>query len=362
MKKMMATIISFLILLPTVSSRAEKMELNILSWDAGYVKPYEVDFIKMIDEKYGVDLVIHSEYAVSYDDYWRFARLKKADLMTITHFQLKSDKWKFIESNTVLPIDMKNISNYQYIMKKLRDSRFIIENGNLYGVPYNMGSYGLAYNSDLVEEPKSWGILWEDSAKKYYSLSDEFCENNIYVTALVLGYDYSILYDYDTFFGKIDSDVFMKKIHELKRNAFSLFGVFPNLDEMKNKLKYTTTWGWAIAKVNSEGGNWKIADPKEGCTMFFNTWSIGVSLKNEPEKKRIAEEWINYSLSPEVQGKIIDNVGHVPVTTNLEGVVSEKDVAIFRVGNEEYWGEFSLWENLNSRTKNGYKVLWENLK
>lgn len=362
MKKMRIIFILCLLLVPTVGSRAKEMELNILSWDAGYVKPYEEEFKKLISEKYGIDLVIHSEYASSYDDYWRFARLKKADLLTITHLQLKSNKWKFVESNTVLPIDLKNIPNYKYIMKNFQDSGFIVENGNVYGVPYNMGSYGLAYNADLVEEPKSWGILWEDSSKKYYSISDEFCENNIYVTALVLGYDYSILYDYDKFFETVDDDVFKKKIRELKRNAFSLFGVFPNLDEMKNNLKYTTTWGWAVAKVNAQGGNWKIADPKEGCTMFFNTWSIGVSLKDEPEKKRIAEEWINYSLSPEVQGKIIDNVGHVPVTTNLEGIVSEKNVEIFRVGNEEYWGKFSLWENLNSRTRNGYKVLWENIK
>jgi len=270
----------------------------------------------------------------------------------------KSLKWQFIEKGVALPLDLSNIPNYKYVLPFLQKNDFVTKDDIVYGIPYTMGPYGLAYNADNVEKPTSWNVLWSPEAKKAITLSKDYPVCNIYISSLVMGADYEDIYNFDQLQIKIDKDKLQDKLNKLVSNAFSLWEGVANHEEFKH-LNYAATWGYAVAQANLNGGNWKMANPSEGTTMWVDHWLITFTLKDKPLHKKIAEEWINYCLSPELQIGVIRNWGVSPVVTNINSKLTEDEIAVYRPGQNEYWKNLSLWKNQDIRTVNAYSTFWK---
>lgn len=335
----------------------ENMSLNILCWE-GYSKYYTDEFEILIKEKYDIDIEFFITFASDPSEFWNVVRLDKADLISPAHNLFKSDKNNFISTRMVLPIDLKNIPNYKNVIDFLQYNDFVTEGGEVYGIPYAMGQYALAYNADKVLEPSSWSVLWEPENKQTYSISADYVYCNIYISELVLGVPYSAIYDYDKSNKIVSSLILKEKVMELSRNSYSQWKGTASPDEFPN-LKYATTWGYAVAVANAAGGNWKIAKPKEGSTVWVDHWAISRTLKNYPKKKIIAEEWLNYILSPSVQIGVVRNWGVSPVVSNISDKLTASEVKIFKVGDNYFWKSLSLWKNQSKRTINVFSKMDE---
>lgn len=335
---------------------AKEITLNILCWE-GYTKQYTANFIKLMKEKHKVDIKFNIKNISAPQEFWDAARPKKVDLISPAHNILKSDKWKFIKGRVALPIDLKNVPNYKNLLPMLQKNQFVTKGKDVFAVPYTMGPYGLCYNADKVPEPKSWDVLWSEKAKNKFSISKDYPSCNIYVTALVLGANYKEIYDFGVLSKKIGVAKLQKKLDVLGKNAFSLWAGTAQPDEFP-KLSYATTWGYAVAAANAKGGNWKMANPKEGGTMWVDHWVITHAVKGDKFKKKICEEWINYCLSDQLQIGVVRNWGVSPVLSEVKGLTAE-EISVFNVGNDKYWESLSLWENQDNRTQNGFKVLWK---
>ena len=358
-KKHLVIIILIVLFAFNISSVfAEDVTLRILCWK-GYSKPYIEGFQKLISEKYNINVTIEISNVSDPTEFWQKSRAKKVDLISPAHNILKSNKWPFIKGtvNVALPINLDNIPNYKYVLPFLQKSIFVTENNSVYGVPYTMGPYGLAYNADKVAEPKSWNVLWSDKSKNTITLSKDYSDCNIYISALALGAKYDQLYDYDKLISRIPKKALEVKLKKLALNTFSFWEGTANYKEFP-KLTYAATWGYAVAQANINGGNWKMADPQEGTTLWVDHWVITYALKDKPLEKKLAEEWINYCLSPELQVGVIRYWGVSPVVTNINDKLTKSEISIYKPGQNDYWRTLSLWENQTTRTSNGYINMW----
>ena len=341
----------------STAALSTEIPLRILCWQ-GYAQPYVVEFQRLIKRKYGIDITVQVSHVSSPADFWKLSRAKKVDLISPAHNLLKSNKWNYIQGKIALPLNLENIPNYRYLLQFLRTNSFVAEGEEVFGIPYAMGPYGLAYNADKVSAPDSWGVLWQEHAKKRFTLSKDYPDCNIYITALALGATYDELYDYDKLISHISKRKLERGVKQLIENAASFWVGTADYTEF-SQLTYAATWGYAVAQANLHGGNWKMAYPEEGTTMWVDHWVITHSLKGQPLKKQLAEEWINYCLSNEVQLGVLRNWGVSPVVTNINDRLTPVEREIYKLGNNEYWKTLSLWQTQSTRTHNAYKNLWE---
>ena len=76
----------------------------------------------------------------------------------------------------------------------------------------------------------------------------------------------------------------------------------------------------------------------------------------------LAHEWINYTLSPDFQLKVIaEGIATPPVTKSAVAKLSPEQQKAFHVDDKDFHKKFRVYyPTLKSqRTRNGLKLLWE---
>ena len=124
-------------------------------------------------------------------------------------------------------------------------------------------------------------------------------------------------------------------------------------------LALATAWGFSFSELNKSDEKWKFASPKEGVTG----WLIGYSLQNQPILKRIAEEWINYSIGPDMQVAYVRDIRQFPVNLTIKNLLTFNDIERFGLNNPNYFQEnFIPWKILSKDDQYGFEVLWGQAK
>lgn len=351
---LLVLIVSMLI---SVNIHAE--ELRILCWEGYAIPEYTDEFEKLVKEKYGMDLKVTVKNVSDPQEFFDGIRTKKIDIISPANNIPKSKKWKFIEGQFALPVDLDNVPNYKNLIPDLQHADYISKDGAVYGVPYIYGPYGLAFNTGIVkEEPKSWNILWESQYAGKYSLSSDYHEANIYITALAMGLKRDEIFNYE----KLNTPEFKAKLKLLAKNAKSFWVGVDSADVLQG-LAMATAWGFAIPELKKRGEIWKMADLQEGATGWVDNWMIGYSLKDNPKMKKIAEEWLNFAISPEIQLKAARNLSCFPVNMAVKSDISAAEASAFHLDNPNYFKEkLILWQVLGEREQNIFKNIWEDAK
>jgi len=336
---------------------SKEVTLRIHCWE-GYARPYAKNFERLIKEKYNIDIHLKITNVSDPNEFWQFSRGRMVDLISPAHNIPRSPSWAFVEGKVALPVNLDNVPRYKDLLPILQHNDFVTQNDKVYAVPYTMGLYGLGYNAEKVKKPDSWNVLWEKSSEGYYTITKDYPDCNIYISSLVLGAAYDDLYNVDRLFKKIAQKDIQNKLNVLAKNAGSLWQGTANPDEFSH-LKYAATWGYAVSKANAKGLTWKMAKPREGSTMWVDHWLITYAV-SDPLKKKLCEEWINYCLGPELQVGVIRNWGVSPVVTSINHLITPLEMKTFNVADNDYWKSLSLWKFQNKRTKNAYRIFWNN--
>lgn len=353
------TILIASILALSFYSSIHSQELKILCWEGYASEEYLVKFKELIKQKYNIDLRITVNDVSDPYEFYDKIRSKEVDLISPAQNIPKSDQWNFIKKKLVVPINLDNIPNYKDIIPALKKTHYISVFDNVYGVPIVYGPYGLAYNTNIIkEEPKSWNILWDPRYKNKYSVSSDYHEANIYISALALGYDPNIIFNYND----INTIKLREKLKNLAVNANNFWVGVDSAEKLRG-LALATAWGFSFPELQRKGDVWKMAQPKEGVTGWVDNWMIGYSLKSNPELKRIAEEWINFSIGPFVQVGYVRNIAQFPVNLKIKNLLTEKEVKNFHLDDPNYFkNNLILWQPLRRRDQNGFKNLWEDAR
>jgi len=350
-----------IILIATCSiSSAWSEELRLLCWEGYATDQYTKKFEQYIKQKYQLDLNISVTNVSDPQEFFDGIRGKDFDLISPAHNIPKSARWAFIEKKLVLPINLSNVPNYKHIIPALKKADYITEDGLVYGVPIVYGHYGLAYNTEIIEEePESWDIFWDPQYADKYAISADYHEANIYITALAMGYEKSEIFEFS---GLRDNKELQQRLAKLASNAKSYWVGVDKAEDIKD-LALATAWGFSFGELNKKSEKWKFASPKEGVTGWIDNWLIGYSLEGRPTLKRIAEEWINYSIGPEMQVAYVHDIRQFPVNLTIKNLLSPEDVEKFGLNNPDYFQEnFIPWKILSIDDQYGFESLWKHAK
>lgn len=335
----------------------EKATLRITCW-AGYAKPYEADFKALVKDKYKVDVELQIYNPTDQDEFFLAVQNDTADLISPPIELPKTPRFYTYggERPLLQPVDINNIPNLKKMLPVFRNDTTPIYDGRRYGVPYNCGPYGLAYNADRIESaPDSWNILWEPQYAGLYTINNNFPKVNVWITALALGYSYDDIFDIE----RLDRPLLQKHLNVLAQNAKSLWDGAANPDEFP-ELTLATTWGFAAQQANQKGGNWLLAAPKEGGTAWIDCWYIGAGAKDLT--KQLAEEWINFMLAEKQQADVVKSQGVSPVITEVGEALSAKEKSMFHVGDNDYFKTVALWRVMTEETEQAFDAMWQEAK
>jgi len=330
--------------------------LRMLIWGEYATDEHQKKFIHLVKEKFNVDLKFDISFAGSHDDFFPALRDSQVDIVSPTHQIPKDKRYQLIKLKLLLPLNLKNIPNYINIIPAFQRLNFCCIRENVYGVPIANVPYGLAYNTGIITKaPASWNIFWKQKYKHQYAISRTHYESNIYITALTMGIDRSLLGDYKT----LNTPEFQNKLGQLAVNAKRLWGGIERARDLKG-LAIATAWGSSIPKLAKMGEIWKMADPKEGITTGIDHFMLSHTLKSRPRLRRIAEEWLNYLLSDESQLYMARKRGLPPTIVTVKKLLNSEEIAKFHLNDTEYYQKQRiLWPVLGKTDRKGFKRLWD---
>jgi spermidine/putrescine-binding protein len=355
-KVLTCCILSVLLLVNSAFSET----LRMMVWEC-YAPDEKVrEFEKLMEKKYGKKITIEvNRNTSSPNDFYDAVRGGKTDMFTPSHNLIKDEKFDFISKQLILPINIDNIPNYKDIIPALQKADYITEKDEIYGVPVSLGTYGLAYNTGIVKkEPDSWNILWQPEFKNKYSMSSDYYEANIYITALALGRKGVQLWDFESM---VNNPEFQNKLKILAQNAAS-FWISPDKADNLTGMALAASWGTSFPELRKKGEIWKMADPKEGTTGSADNYVICHTLRDKPFLKKIAEEWLNYVLSPKHQAEYIyRTLNLTPVTLSAKNHLSPEEISELHLDDPDYFPKhYILFPTIRTqRDRNGMKFLWD---
>lgn len=180
--------------------------------------------------------------------------------------------------------------------------------GEDYGPAYTVGRLGIAYNTDMVKQDvTSWGDLWGDDFKNNVTLP------NITATAGPMVLDAASKAAGEASFNE---DAAFAKLKELNP---SVVKYYTQTSEFVNMFSQGEIAGGPIMEtyfkdLKAAVPTAKFAAPSEGAYAVMNTINIVKGSKN----KELAEEFINWILSKEVQEASAKAKVDSPVNTEVQ--------------------------------------------
>ena len=167
MKKITALLLAAVLLtavLLTGCGKSDTLTLNVYNWGE-YVSDGSEDsfdtvreFEKWYEATYKQKIhVNYDTYASNEDMYNKISTgAVSYDVIVPSDYMIA----RMVAEDMLLPLDFKNIPNYEYIGEDFRGLYYDPE--NLYSVPYTYGVVGIIYNANVVDEADAdgWDLLW----------------------------------------------------------------------------------------------------------------------------------------------------------------------------------------------------------
>lgn len=327
--------------------------LNMDVWTS-YAPPFAIkEFKALIREKYHKNIDVRVLRVLSPDEFYDRVRAGISDIISPSHNFMKDERTQFINNKLIIPVDRSLTPNLNKIYPLYITNEFVTEAGKLYGVPLAAGGYSLLYDKEHFKAPPtSWNILWDEKYKGRYSLSKDYYEANIYVTALALGYKGAQLHDINL----INTVKFKMKLRQLLENANYWEGAPKDEDLKKSVL--TLAWGLSHSVVKDSAKKWKLALLKEGVSFWTDYLSVTRNVERNPLAKTIAMEWLNYVVGKTYQEKnVIEDKKYLsPRKIDADSRVASlqnKHEVNYLVNNSTYWPILTV------RDRNGLKSVYD---
>lgn len=329
-------------------------ELRVLTVQGTTPDQSLAEFTRMIQQKYQIDVTVSVAYWSEPGEIYKALRNKAVDIISCPHNIPKDPDFKLISGKLTLPVDLANIPHYADLIPALQHPDFISEGDQVYGVTYAYSPYGLAYNTAVFSQPPtSWDVLWDPQYAGKYSLSSAMYELNLLITELALGHDRAQIGQFES----VSSPEFQAKLQYLAQHAGGLWAPVDTADDLQGKA-LAAAWGYAFHELKQRGEEWRFAYPQEGTPSGIGSFMIAHTLRDNPTMKRIAEEWLNYVISPAYQVNVIMG-GYFPVNLAIKAQLDPETIAYYHLDTPNYFQEQMIpWPILDKRTRTAFELLW----
>lgn len=313
-RKFLSVVLVGILLALAVSGTAlAKQKLVVSTWGYGYDIFREI-IEEPFEKLYDVDVVY--EFGNNSE---RLSKLRlfrnnpRVDVVQLAHYYTQMG----VDEGLFETIDPDALAYWDQIYDFAKDPT-----GPGYGPAYTVSRVGIVYRADKVKEPiTSWADLWREDLRGRIALPELSTTQGPAFLAIIGKTFGSGLQDIDTAF---------EKIKELKPHVVKFYS---KSSELINLFERGEVWVAPDLQLFM-GGFLELdmpiewVDPVEGVVANFNTINIVKNTKN----RDLAQKYIEFILSPEVQYELAVKLGDSPV--NKEVVISEEDAVTLTYGED----------------------------
>lgn len=351
-------------LILTVAGNGQELVLNVYNWGEYISDGSEgsldtvAAFEQWYAETYGVKVKVNYDTYPSNEDMYN--KLKSGaisyDLVIPSDYMIA----KMREEGMLLPLNFRNIPNYEYISERFRGLYYDPE--DRYSVPYTYGVVGVIYNANVVDEADtgSWDLLWNE---KYAGNILQFNNpRDAFGTA-----QYKLGLDVNST-DKADWDLAQQALQE---QSPLLKGMV--MDEIYNMMASgeaaigTYYAGDYFTMVDNQADNVDLQFYyPERTNYFFDAMCIPTCCQNQ----ELAESFINFMLSEEAA---VANAEYIYYASPNSLVYESEDyiedmgeeaMAILYPPTDDFKARYNAYayRSLDSETLDYMNALWENVK
>ena len=285
----LALVAALIALTLVLSGCGSKETLNLYSWADNFDEEVIEEFEKQFKVKVNYDVFSNNEELLAKIQAGgaKYDLIQPSDYMVATMIQL----------GLLEELNKANIPNEANINQAFRNPSY--DPGSKHSIIYTWGVTGIAYNKKYVKENiQSWSDLWNSKYKGKVVLLDDSRE--------VLGMGLK----------KLGFSNSSKDEKQIQQAANDLKALLPNLlafdtDNIKQKMIAEeawigTVWSGDAAVIAAENKDVAFVVPKEGGTIWADTFAIPKGAKN----KELAEKFINFILDPQISAKNYESIGY----------------------------------------------------
>ena len=354
-------------LILTVAGNGQELVLNVYNWGEYISDGSEgsldtvAAFEQWYAETYGVKVKVNYDTYPSNEDMYN--KLKSGaisyDLVIPSDYMIA----KMREEGMLLPLNFRNIPNYEYISERFRGLYYDPE--DRYSVPYTYGVVGVIYNANVVDEADtgSWDLLWNE---KYAGNILQFNNpRDAFGTA-----QYKLGLDVNST-DKADWDLAQQALQE---QSPLLKGMV--MDEIYNMMAsgeaaigtyYAGDYFTMVDMVDDQSDKVDLQFYyPERTNYFFDAMCIPTCCQNQ----ELAETFINFMLSEEAA---VANAEYIYYASPNSLVYESEDyiedmgeeaMAILYPPTDDFKARYNAYayRSLDSETLDYMNALWENVK
>jgi spermidine/putrescine-binding protein len=285
MKRLMIPLALILVLVVTACGAPK--ELHVYNWSE-YIDP---EIYTDFEEEFGIK-VVEDTFSSNED---LLAKLQAGasgyDIIVPSDYMVTIMR----ELELLAPLDYDNIPNFENIDDLFLDPPY--DPGNLYCVPYQWGTTGIGYDSEVFDEaPDSWAYLFDPEMAAPYAGQMSMLNDSREAFAAALAYlGYSIN---TTDEAELEA---AKQVLIQQKEWVSAYDS-DGFEDLLAAGEVVIGHGWSgdyFAAAEEAEQVWYII-PKEGGVV----WTDNLCIPKTAPNQEAAEEFINYLLRPEVGAKI----------------------------------------------------------
>ncbi len=258
---------------------------------------------------------------------------------------------RMIKENMLLPLDLNNIPNFEYIMDKFTDPEY--DSGCNYSVPYTWGTVGIIYDHTVIEEESiDWGILWDDNYTDRILMFDN-PRDAFAIAEIILGYSLNTENSQEL---KAVGD----KLKEQKKVVQSYV-----MDEIFDKMGageavIAPYYAGDAVTLMDEYEDLSFVIPESGTNLFIDAMCIPKSSKN----REAAEIYINFMCEPDIAYTTTTYIGYsTPNTAAFDMLDDEiKDDGISYPDDDYILNKTTIYRNLSDDANLQMQTLWTEMK
>lgn len=249
--------------------------------------------------------------------YTKLQGTNKYDVLVPSDYMIE----QLMEENFLQPVDQEKMTNSELLDPDVVEMQKVFDPNLEYAVPYFWGSVGLVYNKTKVDEAvikeQGWNILHNTDYKgKFYFYDSQ--RDAFMIAFKALGYSMNTEDD-----AEIQTAYeWLQEMNETMEPAYVTDEVIDSM--ISGNKDIAVMYSGDATYVLSENEDMAWIEPDQGT----NLWIDAMVIPSNAECAPLANEFINYIISEDVQTKNSEYVGY----TSVDKAVAEA------VGSDTYEG------------------------
>ncbi len=358
MKRVVFVLMWALATLGSYAQPAQKVTLNILSYEGYTPEQTNKEFIEFVHKQFQVDLTINVTSISSEKQLFDLVRAKVADIFTPGMDLIQDERFNYIKNKLAAPLNLDNIPNYKNLLPANDRPGYLTHDGKVYGTAIAGGGYWIAYRkSKFPTPPNSYSVFWQPENKGRYVIGD-YSAHQAYLVALALNIKGEDLFNFDKLFRDWEFREKYAYLHQNQKRNWNATDKAADFADVDLGLAY----GFGIKELWKSNSDWYMVIPKEGQLRWIDNLMINAALSKDPLKTQIAEAFVNFVLSHEYQHKVmLEGVGCEPVVCEVLDCVNWSQYpGLVHLKNTTSKTRIEYIQPLNQRDRNRFELQYKN--